>query len=149
MAVFSIIMTVLSALKLPVLKFVVLLGTFALAMAFAGNDLVNFVGVPLTGLDAYQDYVANGGGNPDSFLMGSLMGSAHTPAIYLLIRSNCKSDTKQERKEESLFLQILKSRDKAVIWTLLCEHIRQESQELVGQLRHMIRCMNKFAGGAE
>lgn len=56
--VFSLVMTLLSALKISVLKFVVLLGTFALAMAFAGNDLVNFVGVPLTGLEAYQDYVA-------------------------------------------------------------------------------------------
>ncbi len=83
--VFSIIMTALSALKLPVLKFVVLLGTFALAMAFAGNDLVNFVGVPLTGLEAYQDYVANGTGDPDTFLMGSLMDSAHTPTIFLVL----------------------------------------------------------------
>ncbi|MCQ2229459.1 MAG: inorganic phosphate transporter [Bacteroidales bacterium] len=83
--VFSTIMTFLSALKMPVLKFVVLLGTFALAMAFAGNDLVNFVGVPLTGLEAYQDYMANGNGDADSFLMQSLMGSAHTPVIYLVI----------------------------------------------------------------
>ncbi|MCQ2197863.1 MAG: inorganic phosphate transporter [Bacteroidaceae bacterium] len=82
--VFSVIMTTLSAFKLPVLKFVVLLGTFALAMAFAGNDLVNFVGVPLTGLDAYQDFVANGGGDPDTFLMGSLMGGAQTPAVFLV-----------------------------------------------------------------
>lgn len=81
---FSVIMTTLSAIKLPVLKFVVLLGTFALAMAFAGNDLVNFVGVPLTGLEAYQDYMANGSGNPDTFLMQSLMASAHTPAIFLI-----------------------------------------------------------------
>ena len=66
------------------LKFVVLLVTFALAMAFAGNDLVNFVGVPLTGLEAYQDYVANGTGNPDTFLMTSLMDSAHTPTIFLI-----------------------------------------------------------------
>ena len=84
-AIFSVIMTAMSAFKLPVLKFVVLLGTFALAMAFAGNDLVNFVGVPLTGLEAYQDYVANGAGDPDSFLMKSLMDSAHTPAIYLIM----------------------------------------------------------------
>ena len=83
--VFSVIMTALSALKLPVLKLVVLLGTFALAMAFAGNDLVNFVGVPLTGLEAYQDYVASGAGDPDSFLMGSLMDSAHTPTIFLIL----------------------------------------------------------------
>lgn len=84
-AIFSIIMTILSAFKLPILKFVVLLGTFALAMAFAGNDLVNFVGVPLTGLDAYNDYVANGSGDASSFMMKSLMDTAHTPTIYLVI----------------------------------------------------------------
>lgn len=83
--VFSVIMTALSALKVPVLKCVVLLGTFALAMAFSGNDLVNFVGVPLTGLDAYNDYMANGTGNPNTFMMNSLMDSAHTPTIYLAI----------------------------------------------------------------
>jgi phosphate/sulfate permease len=81
---FSVLMTLLSALKLPVLKCVVLFGTFALAMAFAGNDLVNFVGVPLTGLEAYQDYTANGNGDAQGFLMRSLMDSAHTPAVYLM-----------------------------------------------------------------
>ena len=84
MAVFSVLMTLLSAVKLPVLKFVVLLGTFALAMAFAGNDLVNFVGVPLTGLEAWQDYTANGNGDAQGFMMRSLMESAHTPAPYLI-----------------------------------------------------------------
>ncbi len=84
MAVLSVLMTLLSAMKLPVLKFVVLLGTFALAMAFAGNDLVNFVGVPLTGLEAFQDYTANGHGDAQGFMMRSLMESAHTPAPYLI-----------------------------------------------------------------
>ena len=83
MAVFSVLMTLLSAMKLPVLKFVVLFGTFALAMAFAGNDLVNFVGVPLTGLEAFQDYMVNGNGESQDFMMRSLMESAHTPALYL------------------------------------------------------------------
>ena len=83
-AVFSVLLTLLSAMKLPVLKFVVLLGTFALAMAFAGNDLVNFVGVPLTGLEAYQDYMANGNGESQDYMMYSLMDSAHTPALYLI-----------------------------------------------------------------
>ena len=82
--VFSVLMTLLSAMKLPVLKCVVLLGTFALAMAFAGNDLVNFVGVPLTGLEAYQDYTANSHGNAQRFMMQSLMDSAHTPPFYLI-----------------------------------------------------------------
>lgn len=84
-AIFSVIMTIFSAFKLPVLKFVVLFGTFALAMAFAGNDLVNFVGVPLTGLEAYKDYVANGSGDASLYMMKSLMDTSHTPTIYLLI----------------------------------------------------------------
>lgn len=83
--IFSAIMTFFSAFKLPVLKFVVLFGTFALAMAFAGNDLVNFVGVPLTGLEAYKDYMANGSGDASLYMMKSLMDTSHTPTIYLLI----------------------------------------------------------------
>lgn len=82
---FSIVMTILSYHKRPILKFVVLLGTFALAMAFAGNDLVNFVGVPLSGLEAYNDYVANGAGNPSLYRMAILMESANTPTIYLVL----------------------------------------------------------------
>ena len=84
LGVFSVLMTALSAMRLPVLKMVVLLGTFALAMAFAGNDLVNFIGVPLTGLEAYNDYMANGNGDPSGFMMTSLMSSAHTPVVYLV-----------------------------------------------------------------
>ncbi len=82
---FSVVMTILSAFKLPVLKVIVLLGTFALAMAFAGNDLVNFVGVPLTGLDAYTDYITNGKGDASTFMMTSLMETAHTPTVYLMM----------------------------------------------------------------
>ena len=83
--VMSFIMTILSYAGLNIMKTVVLAGTFALAMAFAGNDLVNFVGVPLTGLDAYQDYMSNGNGDPGSYLMTSLMKSAHTPILYLVL----------------------------------------------------------------
>lgn len=85
MVLFSTLMTLLSAVKLPVLKFVVLFGTFALAMAFAGNDLVNFVGVPLTGLEAFQDYTANGNGDARGFMMTSLMESSHTNTLYLVV----------------------------------------------------------------
>lgn len=45
--------------KVNVLKFTVLYGTFALAMAFSANDLVNFIGVPLGGLDAYMLAIKN------------------------------------------------------------------------------------------
>ena len=55
----TIMMQVLHMLRVNVFKFVVLMGTFALAMAFAGNDLVNFIGVPLAGMDSFRDYVAN------------------------------------------------------------------------------------------
>ncbi len=85
LAVFSVIMTVLSAFKVPVLKFVVLMGTFALAMAFAGNDLVNFVGVPLTGLESYNEFMTSGSDDASAFMMTSLMDSAHTPTIYLVL----------------------------------------------------------------
>ncbi len=85
MVVMTLVMTVLSLFKADILKVVVLLGTFALAMAFAGNDLVNFIGVPLTGLDSYLDYTANGNGQSRQFLMTSLHESAHTPILYLMI----------------------------------------------------------------
>lgn len=84
LAFFTVLMQLLHALKVNVLKVIVLMGTFALAMAFAGNDLVNFIGVPLSGLASYQDYIANGAGNAHGFLMGSLNGPANTP-IYFLI----------------------------------------------------------------
>lgn len=82
-AFFTILMQLLHFLKVNVLKVIVLTGTFALAMAFAGNDLVNFIGVPLSGLASYQDYIANGGGDATGFLMGSLNGPANTPVYFL------------------------------------------------------------------
>lgn len=63
LAVCTLLMQALHALKVNVMKVVVLMGTFALAMAFAGNDLVNFIGVPLSGLASFQDYTAGGSGH--------------------------------------------------------------------------------------
>lgn len=55
-------------------------------MAFAGNDLVNFIGVPLAGLDSFQDFISNANGaDSKSFMMHSLSNSAKTPMLYLLI----------------------------------------------------------------
>ncbi len=81
---FTILMQLLHFMKVNVLKVVVLLGTFSLAMAFAGNDLVNFVGVPLTSLASYQDYAANGGGDLHGFMMNSLNGPSNTPFYFLV-----------------------------------------------------------------
>jgi len=82
--IFTLIMQLLHSLKVNVFKVIVLLGTFSLAMAFAGNDLVNFVGVPLTSFASYQDYAYNGGGDPHAFMMNSLNGSAQTPLYFLV-----------------------------------------------------------------
>lgn len=82
----AILMQIMHLMGVNIFKFVVLMGTFALAMAFAGNDLVNFIGVPLAGLDSYQTYLAQGNGTaPTSFLMTSLVESAKTPPFYLML----------------------------------------------------------------
>lgn len=80
----SVIMALLHALKVNVFKILVLMGTFALAMAFAGNDLVNFVGVPLASLSSFGYW--KGSGVPDSeFYMDALNGPATTPFWILLL----------------------------------------------------------------
>ena len=81
---FCILSQVLYWCRVNIFKVVTLLGTFALALAFAGNDLVNFVGVPLTGYSSYMDYVANGNGS-ETFLMDSLNAPARTPFIFLAL----------------------------------------------------------------
>lgn len=82
----TILMEILHLCKVNIFRFTVLMGTFALAMAFAGNDLVNFIGVPMAGLDSYQDFVANANGlSADEFKMTSLMDSAETKPLYLVI----------------------------------------------------------------
>jgi phosphate/sulfate permease len=70
--------------KFNILKVTVLAGTFALAMAFAGNDLVNFVGVPLAGFESFKIFMAEGGGSNADMLMGSLAGEVATET-YLLV----------------------------------------------------------------
>ena len=70
--------------KFDILKLVVLVGTFALAMAFSGNDLVNFIGVPLAGFASYNSWVGSGV-DVNEFLMTSLAGKVPTPTIFLLI----------------------------------------------------------------
>lgn len=81
----TILMQVFHWCKINVFKIVIFMGTFALALAFAGNDLVNFVGVPLAAYSAYQDFAANGAGQADTFMMGSLNESAKTPFIFLFL----------------------------------------------------------------
>lgn len=71
-------------LRIDLLKVIVLFGTFALAMSFSGNDLVNFIGVPLAGFTSFS--IWNGTNTaPDGFDMGLLSGMINTPPHILLI----------------------------------------------------------------
>ena len=81
----SILLFFLQMFGVNILKLNILAGTFSLALAFAGNDLVNFIGVPLAGYSSFIDYTTNGAGaSPDSFLMTSLLGPAKTPWYFLI-----------------------------------------------------------------
>jgi len=71
--------------RINIFKLVIMVGTFALAMAFAGNDLVNFIGVPLAGYESFKAYSVSTGFSPDSFLMDSLQEQVKTPTFFLLI----------------------------------------------------------------
>ena len=70
--------------KIDILKVIVLVGTFSLALAFAGNDLVNFIGVPVAGFKSFQAWVASGM-SPEAFSMEKLAGKSSTPVYMLLI----------------------------------------------------------------
>lgn len=82
---FTVLTQILHWCKVNIFKMVVLLGTFALAMAFAGNDLVNFIGVSFAGLSSYLDFSAHGAGQASTYLMGALNTSAKTPVVFLSI----------------------------------------------------------------
>ncbi len=71
--------------RLNILKAIVLGGTFALAMAFAGNDLVNFIGVPIAGYDAFLIFLKHPGIDPGTLGMIGLTGKVPTPVSFLLI----------------------------------------------------------------
>lgn len=68
--------------NLNIPRLIVLVGTFALAMAFAGNDLVNFIGVPLAGLSSYQEYMKQG---TDDFMMTALSEPVRSNTLLLLL----------------------------------------------------------------
>ena len=77
----STILFVFQKLKVNILKITILMGTFALALAFAGNDLVNFIGVSLAGFDSYK--IASEAGTTEI-----TMGALNQPVsanIYILL----------------------------------------------------------------
>ena len=71
-------------LKGDIFKIIIGVGTFALALAFAGNDLVNFIGVPIAAFQSYEAWV-NSGLSASEFNMGILSEKVTTPTVFLLL----------------------------------------------------------------
>ena len=83
---FTVILQILlSIFRINILRIIVLVGTFSLSMAFAGNDLVNFIGVPLAGYESIKLFMADPALNPDTFTMEFLLNPVKTPTIFLLL----------------------------------------------------------------
>ncbi|WP_428741791.1 anion permease [Tenacibaculum sp.] len=76
--------TLIRFVKANIYKLVIIVGTFALALAFAGNDLVNFIGVPIAGWQSFTAW-ASSGVSAESFSMGVLASKVPTPTLFLLI----------------------------------------------------------------
>lgn len=74
----------ISLFNFNLLKYIVLAGTFALALSFAGNDLVNFIGVFMAALKSYQIFLTSGI-PANQLMMGELAQPVSTNALYLLI----------------------------------------------------------------
>ncbi len=70
--------------KWSIYRVIIVLGTFALAMAFAGNDLVNFIGVPIAALQSFQDWQESGIAAAN-FNMRGLTTAVRTPTTLLLL----------------------------------------------------------------
>ncbi|MGB9499034.1 MAG: anion permease [Dissulfuribacterales bacterium] len=83
-AIAAIIFQILiSFFHVNIFKPIVLVGTFALAMAFAANDLVNFIGVPMAGLNAYKTAIASA--DPLNITMDALSKKVQSPTLFLLL----------------------------------------------------------------
>lgn len=84
----TILSQILYALGINVLRVIVLFGTMSLAMAFAGNDLVNFIGVPVSGFEIFgyfREGVEAGLADPSAMTMERLNDPSHTPIYFLII----------------------------------------------------------------
>ena len=78
----SVVLAFMQLFRINILRINILSGTFALALAFAGNDLVNFIGVPIAGLDAYN--IAREAGS-NTILMEGLNQNLPAQFIWMLL----------------------------------------------------------------
>ncbi len=135
----TVVMQVLHLCKVNVFRVVVLCGTFALATAFAGNDLVNFIGVPLAGYSSFLDFSQNAAGvAPDSFMMASLGESAKTPIIFLVAAGAIM-----------VFSLATSKKARKVVQTEVALSRKNEGDEMFGSskvARSLVRFSNSVAG---
>lgn len=75
----------ISIVKYNIFKFIIIVGTFGLALAFAGNDLVNFIGVPIAAYQAYEIYIAPGQNMGATEFMMSGLEEENLPAPFLFL----------------------------------------------------------------
>ena len=77
---------ILHLLRVNIFRLIILFGTFSLAMAFAGNDLVNFIGVPLAGLESFLDFTNHANGaTADTYKMSVLAQDSTLPGVHLFL----------------------------------------------------------------
>jgi phosphate/sulfate permease len=83
--IFTLLSQVLiSYFKINILRVIIIIGTFALALAFAGNDLVNFIGVPIAAFNSYELFQGSGISG-DAFMMGELANDNIVAPFYFLL----------------------------------------------------------------
>ncbi|MCT1526585.1 inorganic phosphate transporter [Sphingobacterium hotanense] len=81
----TIISFIITQLRINILKVIIGIGTFALALSFAGNDLVNFIGVPVAAIQSIEIFQSVPGASPDSFTMDALASSEIVAPLWILL----------------------------------------------------------------
>ena len=80
----TIVSQIIMSFKVNILRVIIVVGTFALALAFAGNDLVNFIGVPIAAFQSYEFFSASGA-HPDVYMMSKLGEENVVAPFYFLL----------------------------------------------------------------
>ncbi len=135
----TILSYILHFLKINVLRVIILFGTMSLAMAFAGNDLVNFIGVPLAGFEIFgyfKDAIAAGVADPTEMSMDALNGPCTTPAYFLIISgvimaiSLCRSEKAKNVVKTSVNLSSQSGQDEMFGSSSAARHIVRFSRNI-------------------
>ncbi len=125
-----------------IFPFVILAGTFALSFAFAGNDLVNFVGVPLAALDAWHIFAASNGADPETMKMGALAEPSTANSVWLLLSGAAMAAT----------LWISKKARRVIMTSVKLSSSSRGGKEQFGSslpARILVRASIRFSEGVE